>query len=56
MRIKMFISYSSKDEDFVKEIELLLAREFRDTIEPVISAQRKVINVEIGEKIYRTSP
>jgi len=53
MRIKMFISYSSKDEDFVKEIELLLARKFRDTIEPVISAQRKVINIELGEKIYR---
>ena len=50
----MFISYSSKDEDFVKEIELLLARKFRDTIEPIISAQRKVINVEIGEKIYRS--
>lgn len=49
----MFISYSSKDEDFVKEIELLLARKFRDKIEPVISAQRKVINVGIGEKIYR---
>ena len=35
MRIKMFISYSSRDEEFVKEIELLIARKFRDKIEPV---------------------
>lgn len=51
MTIKMFVSHSSKDEEFIKEIELLLARKFRDKIKPVISSQRKDINVELGKKI-----
>ncbi len=53
MRIKMFISYSSKDEEFVKDIELQISRKFRDLIEPVISTQRKVIDIDLGEKIYK---
>jgi len=51
MVIKMFISYSSEDIKFVKEIQLLVYTKFRDKIEPVISAQQKAIGVDIPEKI-----
>ena len=49
--IKMFISCSSEDNRFVDRIELLLARKFRNKIEPVISAQQKKIGVSIPQKI-----
>ena len=50
----MFISYSSKaskDIKFVERIELLLARKFKNKIDPVISAHQKEIGRYIPEKI-----
>jgi len=51
MKIKMFISYSSDDIDFVNRIEQLLKTEFKNKIEVVISAQRKEIGMDIPRKI-----
>lgn len=47
----MFISYSSKDIRFVDRIELILARKFKNKIDPVISAHQKEIGRDISEKI-----
>ena len=51
MAIKMFISYSSDDIRFVEKLELLLARKFKNKIEPVLSAQQKEIGGDIPKKI-----
>ncbi len=50
-KMKMFISYSSSDNDFVKRIEQLLETEFKNKIETVISVQRKEIGGDIPRKI-----
>lgn len=51
MAINMFISYSSKDIGFVEKIELLLARKYKQKIDPVISTQQKKIGADIPQKI-----
>ena len=51
MAIKMFISYSSDDIRFVEKLELLLARKFKNKIDPVISAHQKEIGRDISKKI-----
>lgn len=51
MTYKMFISYSTEDKKFVDQIELLLSREFSKYIEPVISAHRRRIGEDVGQKV-----
>ena len=51
MAIKMFVSHSTKDKEFMNRLELLLLHKFKGKIDPVVSAYHKDLGTDISSKI-----